>query len=383
MSQLFDIQKVIKLRHELHRHPELSDNEYLTSERISNFLSHYNPSEIIRGIGGAGVACIFKGREEGPSVLFRCDLDALPIEEENDFDYKSTEKGVAHKCGHDGHMAIIAGLADLFSKKPPQKGQVVLLFQPSEENGQGAYRVVNDEKFKKIKVDFAFALHNLPGLPKGNVILREETFAAASKGMIIKLTGETSHAGEPENGNSPAIAMADIIKQLNDLPNQENTFDDFRLLTVIHARLGEIAFGTTPGYAEVMATLRTYTDEDMQKLTSLSESIVEKNAKESNLKFEISYTEEFPATVNDEKMVKLVEKAAKTANVESQYLDKPFRWSEDFAHFTQKFKGALFGLGSGVDHPQLHNSDYDFPDDIIENGVKTFYEIYLQILKNA
>lgn len=383
MSQLFDIQKVIKLRHELHRHPELSDNEYLTSERISNFLSHYNPSEIIRGIGGAGVACIFKGREEGPSVLFRCDLDALPIEEENDFDYKSTEKGVAHKCGHDGHMAIIAGLADLFSKKPPQKGQVVLLFQPSEENGQGAYRVVNDEKFKKIKVDFAFALHNLPGLPKGNVILREETFAAASKGMIIKLTGETSHAGEPENGNSPAIAMADIIKQLNDLPNQENTFDDFRLLTVIHARLGEIAFGTTPGYAEVMATLRTYTDEDMQKLTSLSESIAEKNAKESNLKFEISYTEEFPATVNDEKMVKLVEKAAKTANVESQYLDKPFRWSEDFAHFTQKFKGALFGLGSGVDHPQLHNSDYDFPDDIIENGVKTFYEIYLQILKNA
>jgi len=290
MSQLFDLTKIIDLRHELHRYPELSENEFLTAERIANFLSHYNEAEIIRGIGGNGIACIFKGKEEGPSVLFRCDLDALPIEEENDFDYKSTTKGVAHKCGHDGHMAIIAGLADVFSKNPPEKGQVVLFFQPSEENGQGAFRVVNDDNFKKIKIDNVFALHNLPGFPKGEIVLRNETFAAASKGMIIKLTGKTSHAGEPENGNSPAVAMADIIKHLNDLPST-GIFSDFTLLTVIHARLGEVAFGTTPGYAEVMATLRTYTNEDMQKLTKESESIANENAAKSNLKIEISYVE--------------------------------------------------------------------------------------------
>lgn len=381
MEKLFDLQKIIDLRHELHRSPELSEDEFVTSERIANFLSHYNPSKLIRGIGGNGIACIFKGKDEGPSVLFRCDLDALPIDEINDYDYKSTKKGVSHKCGHDGHMAIVAGLADVFSKKPPQKGQVVLLFQPSEENGQGAYRVVNDDKFKEIKVDYTFALHNLPGFPKGNVLLRKETFAAASKGMIIKLTGKTSHAGEPENGNSPAVAMADIIKQLNDLPNKKGHFNDFRLLTVIHARLGEVAFGTTPGYAEIMATLRTYKDKDMQTLTSHAEQIAIKNAEEGRLKYEISYTEEFPATVNDEDMVNIIEKAAKSVGIAYQYLEKPFRWSEDFAHFTQQFNGALFGLGSGIDHPQLHNPDYDFPDEIIENGVRTFYEIYLQILK--
>lgn len=381
MSLSFDLDKIINLRHELHKFPELSDNEFLTAERIASFLSEYKNTELIRGIGGNGIACIIKGKSEGPSVLFRADLDALPIDEINDFEYKSTEKGVAHKCGHDGHMAMIAGLADLFSKNPPEKGQIVLFFQPSEENGQGAYRVVNDEKFKKIKVDYAFALHNLPGFPTGNVLLRDETFAAASKGMIIKLTGKTSHAGEPENGNSPAVAMADIIKQLNDLPNNKDLFSDFTLLTVIHARLGEVAFGTTPGYAEVMSTLRTYTNEDMQTLTSACEDIAKENAQKSNLKIEIEYVEEFPATINAHEMVQCIQRASDKAGVEYQYLKTPFRWSEDFAHFTQKFKGALFGLGSGTDHPQLHNPDYDFPDEIIENGVSVFYEIYHQIIK--
>jgi len=277
-------------------------------------------------------------------------------------------------------MAIIAGLADVFSKKPPKKGQVVLFFQPSEENGQGAFRVVNDKKFKKIKIDYTLALHNLPGFPNGEIILRNGTFAAASQGMIIKLTGKTSHAGEPENGNSPAVAMSDIIKQLNDLPDN-GIFNDFTLLTVIHARLGELAFGTTPGYAEVMATLRTYTNNDMQKLTKDSESIANKNAAKNNLKIDISYVEEFPATVNNSSMVQCIAKAAESANIKMQYLENPFRWSEDFAHFTKKFEGALFGLGSGINYPQLHNPDYDFPDDIIENGVKILYHIYQQILK--
>ena len=380
MDKLFDLDKIIELRHELHKYPELSDNEFLTSERIATFLSQYKKAEIIRGIGGNGLVCIFKGQEDGPSVLFRCDLDALPIDETNNFEYKSTEKGVSHKCGHDGHMAIVAGLADLFSKNPPKKGQAVLLFQPAEENGQGAYRVINDEKFKKIKVDYAFALHNLPGFPKGEIILRNGVFAAASKGMIIKLTGKTSHAGEPENGNSPAIAMANIIKQLDDLPKKKGIFSDFVLLTVIHARLGEVAFGTTPGYAEVMATLRTYSDKDMQVLTKESESIAGINAQKSNLKLELEYVEEFPATINSNKMVKIIEDVAKSSQINYRYKKTPLPWSEDFTHFTQHITGALFGLGSGENHPQLHNPDYDFPDDIIETGMEIFYNIFNKIV---
>lgn len=381
MRQLFDLQKIIKLRHELHQNPELSDNEFVTAERVAVFLSHYKSAEIIRGMGGNGIACIFKGKSEGPSVLFRCDMDALPIQEENDLEYRSLNKEVSHKCGHDGHISILAGLADLFSKNPPEKGQVVLLFQPSEENGQGAFRVITDQKFKEIKVDYAFALHNLPGFPQGEIVLKNETFASASKGMIIKLIGKTSHAAEPENGISPAVAMADIIKQLNDLYEKKEQFSDFALITIIHARLGEIAFGTSPGYAEVMATLRTYSNDDMQKLVLEAENIAKENAQSNNLKYEISFTEEFPATENNRDMVKLIEEASKSLGITYSYLENPFRWSEDFAHFTQHFPGALFGLGAGSNHPQLHNPDYDFPDEIIENGVKMFYEIYKQIEK--
>ncbi len=378
MEQLFDLQKIVELRHELHQNPELSDSEFITAERIVNFLAQYNPTEIIRGIGGNGIACIFKGIEEGPSVLFRCDMDALPIDEENDLEYKSEIKGVSHKCGHDGHMAILVGLAEIFSKNPPKKGQVILLFQPAEENGQGANRVLNDEKFKKLKIDHAFALHNLPGFPEGEIILKKDVFASASKGIIIKLFGKTSHAAEPENGISPAIAMSNIIKELTVLP-YENRFSDFILVTVVYAKLGEVAFGTSPGNAEIMATLRSYSNEDMQLLTERAQIIAKENAFRHNLKFQISFTEEFPATVNHVDSVNDIEIAAKTNNINFRHLSEPFRWSEDFAHFTQNYPGALFGLGSGENHPQLHNPNYDFPDSIIENGVKIFYEIYTQI----
>lgn len=383
MKPFFDLQKIIELRHELHRNPELSDNEFITAERIANFLHQYQPDELIRGIGGSGLACIFKGKHDGPSVLFRCDMDALPIHEENVLEYKSVKKNVSHKCGHDGHMAILAGLADVFAKNKPSKGQVVLLFQPSEENGQGAFNVINDKKFKKIKVDYCFALHNLPGFPKGEILLKKDVFASASKGMIIQLHGKTSHAGEPENGISPAMAMADILKQLNDLPKKEDSFSGFVLLTLIYARLGEVAFGTSPGYAEIMATLRTHNNEDMQKLSTYAEKIAKDNAIVNNLKWEVLYTEEFPATINNNEMVDLIVEATKVLSIKYKYLEKPFPWSEDFAHFTQQFPGALFGLGSGLKQPQLHNANYDFPDDIIENGVKLFYEIYKQIVKNG
>ena len=379
MEQLFDLQKIIELRQELHQQPELSDSEFITAERITNFLVQYNPTEIIRGIGGNGIICIFKGSEDGPSVLFRCDMDALPIDEENDFKYKSKEKGVSHKCGHDGHMAIMAGLADLFSKNLPKKGQAILLFQPSEENGQGAKRVLNDEKFKELKIDYVFALHNLPGFPEGEVILKKDAFASASKGLVIKLVGKTSHAAEPENGLSPAMAMSNIIKELTFLPS-ENRFADFTLVTVVFAKLGEIAFGTSPGNAEIMATLRSYSNNDMQLLTERAHTIVKENAFRHNLKFEISFTEEFPATINNKESIKDIEKAVVSNSLKYRHLSEPFRWSEDFGYFTQKFPGAIFGLGSGENHPQLHNPDYDFPDSIIENGVRMFHGIYSQIV---
>ncbi len=259
-----NIDELIKLRKELHRNPELASKEKNTSERIKNFITQFNPDEIITNIAGNGIAFIFIGKEKGKTILFRSELDALPISEQNEFEYKSAVENVSHKCGHDGHMTILCGLASLFKNKKPKKGKVVLLFQPAEETGEGAAKVMKDKKFEKIKLDYVFALHNLPGYPAGSVIIKNGTFASASKGIIIKLLGKTSHASEPENGITPTPAVASIIQKLPLITKEINKLNQFSLITIIHVRIGDVAFGTTPGYAEIMATLRSYHDEDMQ-----------------------------------------------------------------------------------------------------------------------
>ena len=371
--------ELIKLRRELHRIPELAFNEANTSTRIIEFAKEYNPSQIITNIGGNGLAIIFSGEEDGKTVLIRCELDALPIAEENTFAHQSKNKNVAHKCGHDGHMAIVSGLIPKLSKNKLSKGKVVLLFQPAEETGEGASKVLSDRKFVEIKPDYVFALHNLPGFNANEIVIKENEFAAASCGLIIKLKGKTSHAAEPENGITPSLAIAELIQSLTGLPNNEN-LSDFSLVTIIHSVIGERAFGTTPGYAELMATLRAYKNDNIKILKELTKKLVETAAKNHKLNFELEWVEEFPSTVNDETCIRIIEKCADENNFPIIKIDNPFRWSEDFGHFTNSYNGAMFGLGAGKDHPQLHNPDYDFPDEIIITGIKMFYSIIKKIL---
>lgn len=360
------------LRHELHRHPELSGEEKGTAERIAAFLKeHAAPDHLIEGLGGHGLLAVYEGKAEGESLLFRCELDALPIQEKGGHDHLSENKGVSHKCGHDGHMAIIAGLGMAMARQCPERGKVLLLFQPAEETGEGAARVLGDPKFQDFRPDKVYAIHNLPGFPEGRIVTKPETFASASKGKEVFLYGRTAHAGEPQNGISPALAMADIVKKYFFLPQQES-FEDFVLVTVIHARLGSIAFGTSPGEAEVRATLRSYREDDMAFLDEKAEEIAVKEARENELAVSFDEKEVFPASWNDPKIIEQVERTAKELGLDQERIREPFKWSEDFGHFLQRWPGALFGLGSGSEQPDLHNDDYDFPDAIVEPAVRLF-----------
>ncbi len=371
------------LRKELHRHPELSGEEKKTASRIKNFLSKQSPDEIITGIGGHGLAAVFDSKDGGPAVLFRADLDALPIEEVNSFDHRSKTEGVSHKCGHDGHMAILAGVSMVLKKKRPQSGKIILLFQPEEETGQGAEKVIKDEKYSGIKPDLAFACHNLPGFERNSIIIKEGPFASASKGMIIDLKGRSSHAAHPEQGNSPVTMMCELMKGLNRIGGKSSVYDDFALITIIHARLGERAFGTNPGRASVMATLRTYLDSDLEKMTAMAENLAGKLSRKHSIEASINYTEEFPATINGSRASNLVTQAISLSGAKSHKISEAFRWSEDFGHFTADTEAALFGIGAGVDHPSLHNHDYDFPDDITGTGIEMFCRIAEKTVKLA
>jgi amidohydrolase len=376
-----DIQHLINIRQTLHQNPELSGFEEYTAEALKRTIIRYQPDEIIDNLGGYGVAFVFKGMSDGPTILFRADMDALPIRELNSIDYASRADGVGHQCGHDGHMAILVGVAEQISNNRPQKGQVVLLFQPAEETGEGALAVINDPNFHRISPDYCYALHNIPGYPNGSVLIKNQTFTAASQGITVKLFGKTSHAAEPEKGISPAIAMAKIIESVIQLPNKKQLFKDFVLTTIVHARLGERSFGTTPGQAEVLITLRSFEDYDMDVLIEHTKQAIHLIAENEGLKVELSFTDIYPSTQNHPAMVEIVKDSAQSVGLEVIKLEKPFPWAEDFSQFSKLFKSVFFGLGAGVDHPKLHNPDYNFPDEIIGQGVAIFYQIYLSHLK--
>jgi len=369
------------LRHTIHENAEVSGKEEHTAKIIQDYLKELKPDKIHTGIGGNGVAAEFNGQSEGPTVMIRCELDALPIVEANDdLPYKSKNEGSSHKCGHDGHMAILCGLGHLLNKFKPDKGRAILLFQPAEETGEGAQWVLDDSKFQDIEPDYIFALHNVPGYPKGMILHRPGIFSSASRGLIVKYKGATTHASHPENGKNPALAMAHLIEELLALPQLKTPFSQAALITIIHAKLGEIAFGTSPGYAEIMATVRTHKDDMMEVLVDKSEDISKKNGSIHDLDTTINWTQVFHATFNEENSHKLVNKIADDLSYDTKLLPEPFSWSEDFGRFTVDHKGAMFGLGSGEKQPQLHNETYDFPDEIIENGSLMFYGIVNEIL---
>ncbi|EPF9728759.1 amidohydrolase [Vibrio fluvialis] len=366
-----------QFRRTLHQYPELSNQEHQTAERILAQFGAFSPDEVVTGLGGRGVAFVFQGKEPGPTTLIRCELDALPIEETNQFAHRSVHQGVSHKCGHDGHMAIVSALGQQLSQQRPQKGRVVLAFQPAEETGEGAINMVNDAKFSAFMPDFAFALHNYPGLALGHVAVKAGPFNCASRGMIIRLKGKTSHAAHPENGVSPALAMCQIIKQLNALPA---SLTERCWVTVIHAKLGEIAFGTAPGEAVVMATLRSETNQAMETLVAAATQLAQQSAQASGLTWSLEWQDVFQASVNSSQGCDLVVQACQNTQTSCTLLEEPMRWSEDFGQFTAVAKeGAMFVLGSGRQSPQLHNPDYDFPDELTPIGQRIFSSLIEQI----
>ncbi len=371
--------ELVKLRRELHRFPEVSNHEEETAIRIVEFLSALNPSRILTDLGKTSVAAVFNAKEKAENTaVVRCELDALPIQEVNDFSYQSTVDGVSHKCGHDGHMAIVAGLGMLLSKEPLERLNVVLLFQQAEETGEGARAVLNDEKFTDLQPDFVLALHNIPGYPKNQIVLKPQAFTPAVTSVIITLHGKTSHAAEPEKGINPALAVSKIVVLANELEVNEES-DDMQLLTPIQIELGEEAFGISAGHAEIKFTLRAWSDERLESLKNEFSNRIFEIAAADRLGIMLEWTQSFSSNFNSLELVDELEKASTQLGLDVLHKAYPFKWGEDFGLFTQYYQGALFGLGAGEETPALHNPDYDFPDELIHTGVAMFYQTLKQL----
>lgn len=375
-----DIAELTDLRRELHRHPEVSGEEVRTADRIRAALNPLSPDQVITGLGGHGLAAVFVGAGCGPTVLFRCELDALPILETGMSPHRSTIAGKGHLCGHDGHMAILTGLARLLSRQRPERGRVVLLFQPAEETGEGAKAIIEDAKFETIAPDFAFSLHNMPGVPFGQVSLAPGPVNCASRGLSLTLTGATAHASQPETGISPMTALCELMPRLTALGHGKTSDPDFALVTITHARMGEPAFGITPGEATLFATLRTLTDDRMTALCETAHALIDTVSAENRLSVTHDYHDIFAHCENHPEATGILSAALDRLGIPHNDTGLPWRPSEDFGRYGQSAKAAMLFLGAGTDTPDLHNPDYDFPDDLIPVGAQIFETVTRDIL---
>ncbi len=375
-----DLVELTAFRRELHETPEISGAEIETARKVCAALKPLTPDELVTDMGGHGVAAVFDSGAAGPVLMFRAELDALPITELSDIPHRSKIAGKAHLCGHEGHTTVLLALARALSRRRPKRGKVVLMFQPAEETGAGAAAVIADPKFGPVSPDYAFSLHNMPGLPLGHVWLDAGPANCASRGMRIVLTGHTSHASMPEDGISPVPAIAHLMPALSALSNGTHRDSDFRLVTVTHVSAGEKAFGIAPGEGEVWATLRTRTDATMAALCVDAEALVAAAAHANRLRHEVGYDDIFLHCENDPEAVAILRRALDAERVPHDKGDLPFRASEDFGRFGHGAKSAMFYLGAGVDTAKLHTPTYDFPDDLICTGARVFLRVVEDML---
>lgn len=355
-----------EIRRQLHEHPQTAGCEQYAHDLIVKHLQGLHPDKMYTHVGGYGVIAVWGGDEEGRAVVFRADTDALPI---------------GHRCGHDGHTTILMRLAELVDSRPAgDRRTVILIWQPAEETGQGARAVMESGILERYDIEAIYGMHNIPGYELGQVVVCDDTFAAASTGVVFSLTGRETHASTPEMGQNPGLAVAEMVQAFDRLNVglQEALCDGagqvalgtFRQSTLICVRLGEPAFGTSAGRAEVMVTLRAFTNSAMESLLADADLTARNIAAKYGLGLERALVEPFRATENDAACVATVRKAAADVSLEVCDRAMPMRWSEDFAEYLTKYRGAMFGMGSGTGQHELHHPDYDFPDGLVEPAAR-------------
>ena len=340
-------------RAELHACPEPAFQEKRTKEKILRFLRENTDLEVYDRTEWMYAKWLGAGRK----IAFRADYDAV-----------ADQYGqAAHLCGHDGHAAILCGLAKYISDVRP-KHTIYLIFQPAEEIGEGAK--LCRQLLAEEGIDEIYGFHNIPGFPKGAALLCEGTFACASTGLELKWQGESSHAAYPESGRNPAAACAEMILWIRRRLQQAH--EGVLLCTVIGAEIGDKAYGVAAGEAVLRLTVRGEKKEEFDAFLLEIREEAGRLAVRDELQLDVREIEHFPATVNAAYGAERVRSAAADAGLQVLDLTEPMRWSEDFGYYLEIAEGAFFGIGSGEHCAQLHTPSYVFPDEIIPDVFAVF-----------
>jgi amidohydrolase len=379
-------EEVIRLRRDLHQHPELGFEEKRTSSVIAEYLKGLG-LEVQTGIAGTGVVGLLRGASPGKTVMLRADMDALPIQELNETDYRSVNPGVMHACGHDGHTAILLGTARLLSGfRDSLKGQVKFVFQPAEENLGGAKLMIEQGVLREPNVDAAFGLHLISLLPYGYIGCCKGAFMASIDIFTIRVLGRAGHSAMPD-GSVDAIGMgAEVVLNLQDHV-KKSLPDGCRLIINIGTFHGGTAPNIVADLVELTGTVRVLDEKIRSSIRGIMEAYLRDTTSSRGGGFDLNYTDGSPVTVNDERMTDLVMRIA-SATVDTSNVIKmpPTMASEDMSFYLEEVPGCFFFLGAGSTDPALnqphHNPLFSIDERSLEVGLKMLAAIAIDFLEN-
>jgi hippurate hydrolase len=340
--------------------------EHRTSDLVAGKLEQWG-YDVARGMGQTGLVAQLRVGQGSRRLGLRADMDALPIQEETGLPYASKVPGCMHACGHDGHTAMLLGAARHLAATRRFSGTLNLIFQPAEERGfdSGAKAMVADGLFERFPCDMVFAMHNHPGAPQGNLLLRPGPFLAAGDRVFITITGVGGHAGRPHLAVDPLVAAAAIVMALQTVVSRNVDPGEPAVVTVGRLRAGD-ALNVIPGEAEIGISVRSFSAAVRALLRERITALVNATAEGYGAKAEIRYVEGYPVLENDAAAVALAgEVAAELVGADRVELEFPrMMGSEDFAYMLQVCPGALIRIGNGPSDGArgLHNPRYDFND---------------------
>ncbi len=379
VNRVADLHEQIKTwRHDLHAHPELLYDVHRTAASVAEKLKAFGCDEVVTGLGRTGVVGVIRGGKTagaGKTIGLRADMDALPLQEDNDLPYKSTVPGKMHACGHDGHTAMLLGAARYLTETRNFAGSAVVIFQPAEEGGAGGKAMIEDGLMERFGIEQVYGMHNYPGIPVGEFAIRPGPMMAAADRFTIEIEGRGGHAARPHLTVDPILVGSQIVTQAQSIVAR--SVDPLQAAVV---SIGVFDAGTAdniiPQTALLRGTARSFTPQVHDVLEARLREVVEGTARAHGARVTLTYRRDYPVTSNHERETAFAAAvAAQVVGAERVETDvAPVMGAEDFSFMLEARPGAFIFVGNG-DSAGLHHPAYDFNDDAIPIGTSYWVKL--------
>ncbi len=369
-------------RRDFHSHPEIAFEEHRTAQIVAEKLESFG-IEVEIGLAGTGVVGTLKKGTGNRSIGLRADLDALLINEANDFEYKSKNPGKMHACGHDGHTTMLLGAAKYLAEKGDFDGTVTFIFQPAEENEGGGKVMIDDGLFEKYPVESIYGMHNIPGMPVGSFAMKPGPIMASFDIFNLKIIGKGGHAAMPHTAIDPIIIGTKVVDAYQSIVSRYIDPQEPVVLSVTQFHGGD-AYNVIPNEIEMKGTVRCFSSRIQSLLEKQMRQITASICSAFNASYELEYERRYPATVNTAEEVSISEKVAQKISGSDMVHTSPTpsMGSEDFAFMLQERPGSYIWIGNGdvEGSCMLHNPGYDFNDEILPIGATYWVNMAEEIL---